>query len=133
MDLRFQSETFTPAEDQSWLGSAHGTEATETITLDASAFIGTFTDGIIPSGVVVGKIAASGLYGPYDDEAIDGTEVAAGHLFTTIDTKEGAVDSPAALFTHGKVVVANLPTDHGLDAAGAADMPHIRYIGDVPA
>lgn len=133
MDLDLRTETFTPGEDQSWLGSAHGTESTESITLDASAFIGTFTDGIIPSGVVLGKITATGLYGPHDSDNADGTEVAVGLLFTTIDTKEGDVDSPAALFTHGKVKVDNLPTDHGLDVAAAAQMEHIRFIGTVPA
>src|SRR5688572_2258722 len=37
MDITVRSEAFG-VEDRSWLGSAHGTEATRTITLDVSAF-----------------------------------------------------------------------------------------------
>lgn len=128
MDLRFQSETFAPAEDQEWLGSAHGTEATETVTLDASAFIGTFTDGIIPSGVVIGRITGTDLFGPVAGGGTDGAE---GHLFTTQDTKGGEVDTPAAMLTHGKVKVDNLPADHGLDTNNT--VAGVRYIGTVPA
>lgn len=135
MDLGLKTETFNPAEDHRWLGSKHAANTAKTITLDASAFdaISSFTDGVIPSGVVLGKITASGLYGPYDDGATDGREDAVGHLFTTVDTKEFTVDSPAALLWHGSVIVDNLPADHGLDAAAAADLSQVHYTGDVPA
>jgi len=54
-------------DDQSWLGSEHGTSACPTITLDRSAFTeGThFPNGYFPSGLPLGKITASGLYAPY--------------------------------------------------------------------
>jgi hypothetical protein len=54
-------------EDHSWLGSAHGTDSTETITLDVSAFTeGThYPNGYIPSGTPLAKITSSGLFGPY--------------------------------------------------------------------
>jgi hypothetical protein len=54
-------------EDQSWLGSAHGTDATVSITLDTSAFTANthYPNGYFISGIPLGKIAASGLYGPY--------------------------------------------------------------------
>lgn len=136
MQLQPQTEVFAAGEDHTWLGSAHGTEATESIQLDGSAFTGTWTDGIVPSGVVLGKITASGLYAPHDSDNVDGTEVAEGFLFTTVDVLEGgstAIDSPAALLTHGKVKVDNLPDNHGLDVAAAGQMPHFRFIGTVPA
>lgn len=59
-------EAFTQ-EDQRWLGSAHGTDACPSITLDTSAFTsGThYPAGFFPSGLPLGKITASGLYGPY--------------------------------------------------------------------
>lgn len=63
-NVAWKKETFG-GSDQSWLGSAHGTETCETVTLDADKFLGTFPDGIVPSGVVLGKITATGLYGPY--------------------------------------------------------------------
>lgn len=51
-------------DDQSWLGSAHGTNECDTITLDGAACLDAFPDGVIPSGVVLGKITATGKYGP---------------------------------------------------------------------
>jgi hypothetical protein len=55
------------AEDQSWLASAHGSDAARSITLDTSAFTaGThYPNGYFPSGLALGKITSSGLYGPY--------------------------------------------------------------------
>jgi len=66
MNLTVRSEGPWLPEDRSWLGSAHGTTATRTITLDVSAFTeGThFPNGYIPSGTVLSELA-SGLFGPY--------------------------------------------------------------------
>ncbi len=66
MDLTVRSEGPWLPEDRSWLGSAHGTTATRTITLDVSAFTeGThYPNGFIPSGTVLSELA-SGLFGPY--------------------------------------------------------------------
>lgn len=128
MRLAQRTETFAAAEDQSWLGSAHGTTECDTITLDGSAFLATWADGIVPSGVVLGKITATGLYAPYDNGAADGTEVAAGILFQTVDLGDDGIDSPAALYWHGEVIEAKLPTDHGLDAGARTDLKHIRFV-----
>jgi hypothetical protein len=95
-----------------------------------------FTNGRVPSGVVLGKITASGRYGPYDDAETDGREVAVGHLFTTTQLNRPELgDDPAvfrnvggALLWHGEVVEAKLPTDHGLDANAKTDLKHIRYV-----
>ncbi|MET7395612.1 hypothetical protein ABZS66_19190 [Dactylosporangium sp. NPDC005572] len=35
------------------------------ITLDADAFLAVFTDGYVPSGVVIAKVTATGRYAPY--------------------------------------------------------------------
>jgi hypothetical protein len=66
VNLNPVTETFQN-EDQRWLGSAHGTDAAESITLDTSAFTsGThYPNGYFPSGLPLGKITASGKYGPY--------------------------------------------------------------------
>lgn len=113
------------SEDRSWLGSAHGTDATRTITLDVSTFTENthYPNGFIPSGVVLGRISATGKYGPYDNGASDGRQVAAGHLFnsTTVPT-DTTVDVGAPLLEHGAVVEANLPTGHGLDSNGKTDL-----------
>jgi hypothetical protein len=128
MRLGLVTETFSPAEDQTWLGSAHGTDNCDPITLDADKFLSAFPTGIVPSGVTLGKITATSLYAPYTDAATHGagTDAMEGHLFTTIDlhgtTAGTAVDTPAALLRHGHVVEAKLPTGHGLTAAGKADV-----------
>lgn len=66
MDLSVTTDNLVTA-DQSWLGSAHGTENCRPITLDVSAFTsGThYPDGFFKSGIPLGKITSSGLYGPY--------------------------------------------------------------------
>lgn len=113
----------TQVEDRSWLGSAHGTDATQTVTLDVSAFTsGThFPNGFIPSGTVLGKIATSGLYGPYDDNASDGTQTAAGILFNST-TVNGAADVGAPILLHGQVIEAKLPASSGIDANAKTDL-----------
>lgn len=63
-DLSVQTNTYT-TEKQSWLGSAHGTNECDSVTLDADKFLGAFPTGIVPSGVVLGMITATGLYAPY--------------------------------------------------------------------
>lgn len=122
MDLSVTTETFGQ-DNQSWIGAAHGIDLARSITLDTSAFVaGThYPDGYIRSGTPLGRITATGLYGPYDNAAADGREVLAGFLLTP--TKPGAVattDVGGALYEHGRVVEANLPI--AIDAAGKADV-----------
>lgn len=122
------TETFGN-EDHSWLRSQHGTEAIETAVLDLSKFTKAthYSAGYIKSGEPLGKIAATGLYGPYDDAASDGRETLVGHLFTTQAVREGGGNITANLLAHGKVVEARLP--HPVDAAAKADVAgSIRYV-----
>ena len=122
------TETFGN-EDHSWLRSQHGTEAIETAVLDLTKFTKAthYSAGYIKSGEPLGKIAATGLYGPYDDAASDGRETLVGHLFTTQAVREGGGNITANLLAHGKVVEARLP--HPVDAAGKADVAgSIRYV-----
>lgn len=123
MDISVRSESFG-TENRSWLGSAHGTDATRSITLDVSAFTEAthFPDGYIPSGTVLGRITATGLYGPYDDAAVDGREIAAGFLFNSTKAATGGADVGAPMLEHGMVLEANLPANSGLDAAAALEM-----------
>lgn len=132
MDTTVRTVTHT-AGDQSWLGSQHGTDDCDPIVLDVSTFSAThYALGFIPSGAVLGKITASGLYGPYDADASNGLQTAVGHLFTDV-ASDGSTDVAGALFWHGEVVEANLPvftgTDAEIDAAGKADLlGAIKYV-----
>jgi hypothetical protein len=66
MDIAVQTTSFG-FEDRTWLASRHGTDAARTVTLDMSAFVqGThYPNGYLPSGIVLGRITATGCYGPY--------------------------------------------------------------------
>lgn len=122
MDISVRKDTVL-SENRSWLGSAHGTEATRTVTLDTAKFTGNkVSNGSILSGLVLGRITATGLYGPYDNAATDGREVAAGFLFNTITVPAGTTKVGAPLMEHGVVIEAKLPTGNGLDTAAKTDM-----------
>lgn len=118
MDISVRTVEFG-VEDRSWLGSAHGTEATRTITLDTSAFTaGThYPDGYIPSGTVLARITATGLYGPYTNGGGGGLGAPAGFLFNSTTVTAGGADVGAPLMEHGMVIQSKLPTNSGLDGA----------------
>jgi hypothetical protein len=118
--------------NQKWLGSRHGIDAVRTITLDASTFtLAThYPSGYLFSGIVLGIITATGKYGPYDDAASDGRQVARGILFTDVEVNPANspdVDPVGPMFTMGVVIEANLPTGNGIDAAGKTDLTRIEF------
>jgi hypothetical protein len=129
MDLSIETTTVTGLEDRSWLGSAHGSDSTQSCTLDAALFTAGihYPNGEIRSGTVLGRVTATGLYGPYDNAVVDGREVAAGLLFNTVRVRAADARIGAPILEHGRVRVANLPANHGLDAAARADLPNIRF------
>lgn len=53
------------ADDLSWLGSAHGFESADEVTLVADDFLGVFTDGRIPSGVALALLTSGANAGKY--------------------------------------------------------------------
>ncbi|GAA3371234.1 hypothetical protein GCM10020367_21070 [Streptomyces sannanensis] len=105
--------------NRSWLASLHGTDSTDTITLDMSTLTaGTHyiasTESTQPysrvlSGIPVGKITASGLYGLYATGATDGRQDLAGFIFAEALFAPGQAKVPAALLWHGSVITAKLP------------------------
>ncbi|MEU3289901.1 head decoration protein [Streptomyces longwoodensis] len=131
MDLTLKSETFA-SDDQSWLGSAHGTDCTEPITLDTSTFTPAthYPNGYFRSGIPLGMITATGKYGPYDNSATDGRQTLDGHLYAAVKAPtDNTIDPSGALLWHGKVRPSRLPGGAGVvDAAGMADVAgRIRY------
>lgn len=130
MDLNFSTKT-VGAEDQSWLGSAHGTDAPKPVTLDGTLLGAVFTDGRVPSGVVLGKVTATGRYALYDDAAVDGRTAAVGILYTTVflnddPTAPGTFHNvQGAMLMHCFVIASKLPRQSGagsLDANGKTDL-----------
>ncbi|MHA7956299.1 head decoration protein [Streptomyces sp. L500] len=143
MSIQPYTTTVQVTADRDWLASRHGTDSTETITLDLT----TFTKGIhyaepepgqphgfVRSGVPVGRITASGLYGLYDPEAKDGRQVLAGLVYAEALYTPGAKNIPAALFWHGSVKADRIPG--GINPAKVAPAPgsaQIRFLGEVAA
>ncbi len=128
MNLSPVTETFQQ-DDQSWLGSEHGTSSARSITLDTSMFTaGThYPNGYFPSGLPVGVITGTGqggvvgLYGPYNDAATDGRQTLVGFLLCAVDAPSATtVDVQGALLDHGRIVEAKLPI--AIDSAGKTDV-----------
>ncbi|MFD9212086.1 head decoration protein [Streptomyces sp. NPDC059544] len=129
MDLSLTTQTFG-VDDQSWLGSEHGTQATEPVTLDTSTFTPAthYPNGYFRSGIPLGKITAGGKYGPYQGDATDGRETLVGFLYAAVKAPAAnTVDVAGAMLVHGKVRSSRLPV--AVDAAGQADVAgSIRFI-----
>lgn len=134
MDLTPQTTSYV-LDDNSWLDSQHGVDAIQTITLDLTTFDASqHTNGFIPSGCALGKITATGLYGPYDDTAVDGRQTLDGHLYGGVKVNTGSTKAGGALLWHGAVKSNKLPFQSGqtgrgyVDAAGQTDVAgRIRY------
>lgn len=120
LNLGIRKTTFG-AEDQSWLGSAEGTQSMDSVTLDAAACIAIteFASGTVPSGIPL-KRAGSGRYAP----AIT-AEVPDGWLFTTTDLTAGgtqaAANTPASMMWRGEIIVAKVPAYTGKTSVVAAN------------
>jgi hypothetical protein len=132
-------------EKRAWLLGSHGTDpgTTPTITLDVSAFTAAthYPNGYLLSGIVLGRITATGLYAPYVDANVDGTGTAAGLLFSSVKVPNTAVltiDVGGALFKHGFVNQNKLPIVNGatgggfIDANGIIDMKLIDFTTVTP-
>lgn len=128
------STTVSQVEDRQWLASPHGTGPGEnpSVTLSVAAFTEAdhYENGYVPSGTVLGKITASGLYGPYDPAAVDGTEVAAGILYGSLQVKD-KVKVGGSIVVHGFVTESKLPLSGvtgELDAAAKVDLSLIKFL-----
>lgn len=124
MDLSPTTTTRTVTRDKRWLASSHGTDATDTITLDIAGgtFAAVLQEGgtVVPSGTALNR-GADGLY-----DRASGADVAEGHLYEDVVIKAGTTAAGGALLWHGEVVQAQLPAGSGFVDANRA--PHIRYV-----
>lgn len=118
MDLTVRRADFGN-EDQTWLGSAHGTDAARSVTLDMASFTEAthFPDGHLPSGLPLARLTGSDTYVPYDSAAAGtGAEVLRGFLLGSISAGDGTTNVQGAMIDHGRVIVANLPVAFTLPA-----------------
>lgn len=138
MNLNPTVQTFG-AEDQSWLGSAHGTDAARSITLDTSAFTsGThYPGGYFLSGIPLGLITATQRYGPYagrtsEQQTVTITGTPTGGTFTLtwggVTTSAIAFNGSAAVVQAALVALTSLePGD--VTVSGVAGGPYTVTFG----
>lgn len=90
-----------------WLKEYRHDYSVEEVTMAGGA-------GVVETGTVVGKIAASGKFAPVTAAANDGSQTAAGILMTTVDTAVG--DTAAVIVAReAKVVHQGLRYGAGID------------------
>lgn len=124
-DISMQTTTYQVG-NRRWLLADPDFKAN--VTLDISKFTaGThYPNGYIPSGTVIGKITASGLFGPYDAAASDGTQTAYGITYGDVrairqnGTTASQVGTGAVVYD-AAVSVGKLPFATGSGTKGALD------------
>lgn len=72
------AKTMNPGTGHFLKSEANGSLSREAIVIASGA-------GLLLAGTVLGKITTGGKYKPYDDEATDGTQVAAAVLLAEVD------------------------------------------------
>lgn len=82
------------------------------------------TGAAVPSGTVLGKITASGKYAPYSNAAVNGSEVAAGVLYSSLPAFTGDKDAVA----HVRLAEVSAVELTGSDAAGVADLKALTIL-----
>lgn len=116
-------------DDRTWLGTAHGTQSTTSITLDLTTFDAAthYPEGWLKSGLplmILREENGQDIYGLYVNGATPTNELE-GHLFATVEAPAGATLLGGALYWHGRVITAKLPV--AVDAAGQATLTSIKY------
>lgn len=111
------------ADSSKWLASKVGRDCMQTITLDRSAFTEAthYPDGFFKSGILLGKITATGLYGPLDTDLSNGQEVFAGILGDPQEDPGVNKEIIANLQWLGLVNAAKLPV--AAEAANGGGIP----------
>lgn len=90
-----------------------------------------YPNGYLPSGILLGRVTSGGRLGPYDNAASDGRQTAVGLLYnaTRVPASTSTKVAAAVVDAFAVVDVTKLPTGNGLDTAGRADLPLIKFRG----
>lgn len=127
--------TNVPQMTASGAGLTGGTTPAVAVTTATGGVVAHFPNGYIPSGTVIGQVTATKLYGPYDDTAVDGRQVAYGITFGDCRVvRQNGTTAPkvgtGAVVYDAVVSAAKLPFQAGpgaIDTAGKADLVQIRF------
>lgn len=134
LDIGLQSTSYQVG-DRRWLLAEPDVKLN--VTLDPSKFTANthYPNGYLPSGTVVGKVTASGLCGPYDNDATDGRQTAYGVTYgdARFVRQNGTTAAKVGIsvVVYDTIVSAGkLPFQSGagsIDANGKADLAQIRW------
>ncbi|HEX5568034.1 MAG TPA: head decoration protein [Streptomyces sp.] len=136
MDIQPYTSTETLAVGRPWLMSMLGIKANQSVTLDLAAFdedthwlppTAHQPERKLKSGIPLGRISASGLFGPYDSAASDGTQTFAGFLFTEIAYAPTSTKAAAPLMVHGQIDAEKLPVPFDPTALAAGSNTQFVY------
>jgi hypothetical protein len=121
--IRVEASTGTIGGDVEFLASEKYTVKRTGITLDAT-LVGADSNGdkILRKGTALGRVTATGRYGPYDNAANDGREVAKGFLMEGVNLKFG--NAVTGMVIAGSVLAARCS---GLDVSGISDLPTFTF------
>lgn len=132
-DIAVETKDYLPA-DRPWLLFTSGGPE-QPVPLDSGLInfalftSGThYPNGFLSSGLVLGRVTTGGRLGPYSAGASDGRETAVGFLYNAITVPTDTARKVSVAFVDCFAVVSEsrLPSGHGLDAAGKADLPLIK-------
>ena len=120
---RTSASTGTLSGEAEFLASEKFTTKRTGITLDAS-LVGADAQGnkILRKGTVLGRVTATGRYGPYNNGAADGRQDAKGFLMETVNLRFG--NAVTGMVIHGSVIAARCS---GLDSAAKVDLPTFTF------
>ncbi len=76
-------------------------------------------DQDLTTGTILGQVTDTGLFVAYDDDAIDGSEVAAGILVEDVDAVSAGAAVVSSMYVKGAFIESKLT---GLDEAAKADL-----------
>jgi hypothetical protein len=121
-DFAIEVTNVTGGTDFRWLRSSHGVDSAVTGTYDLATGKGIAPlrdadTGVVPSGVLVGQITATGLYGVWDKDATDGRQVLAGVALADVNVINNRFvvlpsgKAPFAVLKHGILSRKFLPVE----------------------
>lgn len=133
-DIAVEKKTYLPSDRPWLLFTATGPEGpvpTTDGTLNFALFTANthYPNGFIPSGVALGKVTTGGRIGPYDNAASDGRQTCIGFLYNSTPVPADTARKVQAAIVDCFAIVseARLPTGHGLDTAGKAELPLVKF------
>lgn len=112
-----------------------GTSPAVATAITTAAQPGLTPNGYIASGTAIGKITATGMFGPYDPNASDGRQTVYGFIFDDLqairyDGSTAASIATGAVVNDAVISLSHLPVQAGpgsIDSNGQTALPAIRF------